>query len=796
MSQAAQYDPYALPADAIQDPPSSLWTALRKIGPGIILAGSIVGSGELIQTTRLGAEQGFSFLWLILFSCVIKVFVQIELGRYAISSGKPTLGALNDLPGPRLGAHWLVWWWFGMLLGTVFQLGAMAGLVGQALDLAFPAVSRWLAGTLTISLGSRTVELADGVVTSARYTLGDVIRAHPGHPWAVVTALAAIVLLLSGGYRRLERVTTALVVFVTALTAAGAAVLPFKGYTPTAEELWHGMTNFWPTAGIAVAFGAFGITGVGASELYSYPYWCLEKGYARFAGPNSPDDGWVRRARGWIRVMNMDAWVSMLVFTLATVSFYFMGATVLHQEHLKGNPLEKGREIPQLAAMYVPLLGSWAMTVFLVGAWAVLFKTLYVASAGHSRLTADFFSLAGFVRFTEPERRMRWIRGLCVFYPLLALVLYLFFADAKTMILIGGLAQGLTLPIISGATLYLRYRRTDKRLAPSVLSDVLLWFAVVSISVVAGYAVVKTIYDNLYPKPPDKKLEAPRDPAPVERGAAAGATAAPASAVSSAAPELESACRAVAAQLTERLGDECALIVHPPFVVAGDLSRADLEAWHRRTIRPAADALAASYFDTPPTRPISVLLFSAAEPYENYARRLFGDEGVSVYGYYKPGERTLVMNIATGGGTLVHELTHALIDFDFPEVPDWFNEGLASLHEQCRFRRDGRGIEGLVNWRLPALQEAIRRDRLRSLRSLVADGDFRGGREGTNYAQARYFCLYLQEQGLLADFYRRFRANQEDDPLGERSAAETFPDRTWAELDEDFRRWAVELDPP
>ena len=80
MSMADYYDPYAMPADAIREPPRSLWRALRNIGPGIILAGSIVGSGELILTTSLGAQHGYAFLWLILFSCVIKVFVQVELG--------------------------------------------------------------------------------------------------------------------------------------------------------------------------------------------------------------------------------------------------------------------------------------------------------------------------------------------------------------------------------------------------------------------------------------------------------------------------------------------------------------------------------------------------------------------------------------------------------------------------------------------------------------------------------------------------------------------------------------------
>src|SRR5207302_2629907 len=103
-------DPYALTDAAIRPPPETLLAALTQIGPGIVLAGSIVGSGELILTTSLGADWGFVFLWLILFSCVIKVFVQIELGRYAISSGQPTLTALNSLPGLHLSAYWFYYW--------------------------------------------------------------------------------------------------------------------------------------------------------------------------------------------------------------------------------------------------------------------------------------------------------------------------------------------------------------------------------------------------------------------------------------------------------------------------------------------------------------------------------------------------------------------------------------------------------------------------------------------------------------------------------------------------------------
>jgi manganese transport protein len=483
MASSAGVDPYALSDQAIRPPPPSLWAALGQIGPGIVLAGSIIGTGELLLTTSLGAQYGFVFLWLILFSCVVKVFVQIELGRYAISSGMPTLTALDALPGPRLGAHWLVWWWFIMLLATVFQLGAMVGGVGQALHLAFPGVAEGL------------VELVKPV--SSELAAG--IAERPEHPWAVLTALAAVLLLLSGGYRRIERVTTFLVAAVTLITVLCVALLPGVGYPVRGSDLQEGFSLAilaLPATAVAAAFSTFGITGVGASELYAYPYWCLEKGYARYAGPRSPDSAWAERARGWLRVMYLDAWVSMVVFTIATVAFYILGATVLHRQGLTP---EKSKMIETLAEMYVPTFGEWTKIFFLIGVWAVLFKTLYVASASHSRLTTDFLGLTGVVRYTEASARPRWIRRFCVFYPLLALVLYLGFRDPKAMVIIGGFFQAATLPIISGAALYLRYARTDPRLAPSRWSDACLWFAFLTITAVSLYAIPRWVVTDFWP---------------------------------------------------------------------------------------------------------------------------------------------------------------------------------------------------------------------------------------------------------------------------------------------------------
>jgi Mn2+/Fe2+ NRAMP family transporter len=471
MTSTQSFDPYALPKDATADPPPSLWTALLRIGPGIILAASIVGSGELILTTSLGARHGFIFLWLVIFSCIVKVFVQIELGRYAISSGQPTLGFLNELGGPRLGANWLVWWWFAMLMATVFQLGAMCGGVGQAIHLAITAM--------------RPGESAP--VADAPTWFG----ARPEIPWAVATAAAAIGLLISGGYRRIETVATLLVISITVLTVAGVAALQWTEFAIRPADLASGFTwDFLRIAdnkaiALAAAFACFGITGVGASELYAYPYWCLEKGYARFTGPRDDSESWVRRARGWIRVMQLDAWVSMLVFTAATVSFYFMGAAVLHR---RGLVPEKTDMVKTLSEMYSLTFGRWTYAIFLIGAAAVLFKTMYVASAGHARLTADLLGLANLVHNRDARARAVWIRRFCVFYPTMAIVLFLLFGDPVAMVVVGGVAQALTLPIISGATVFLRFCRLDGRLRPHWLTDVCLCLAFLSITLVALYA--------------------------------------------------------------------------------------------------------------------------------------------------------------------------------------------------------------------------------------------------------------------------------------------------------------------
>jgi hypothetical protein len=208
------------------------------------------------------------------------------------------------------------------------------------------------------------------------------------------------------------------------------------------------------------------------------------------------------------------------------------------------------------------------------------------------------------------------------------------------------------------------------------------------------------------------------------------------------------------------------VIIQRPFVVIGDESPADVQEHSERTVKWAVDKLKQDYFTQDPKEILDIWLFKDAESYEKNALKLFGEKPSTPYGYYSSTHKALVMNISTGGGTLVHEIVHPFIEANFPGCPPWLNEGLGSLYEQSG-EVDGH-IHGYTNWRLPGLQAAIKARRVPSFKTLMAMTEigFYNDDRGTNYGQARYLCYYLQQRGLLIKFYREFFAHRKEDPTG------------------------------
>jgi manganese transport protein len=444
-------DPYALHPDEITEAPTTLRAILKRIGPGLILSASIVGSGELIATTTLGAEVGYVALWVILLSCFIKPAVQSEIGRYVIATGETGAEGFNHVPGPRLfGANWIVWSWAIMVLVTWFQIGAMFGGVAQVLN-----------------------QIAPGV---------------PIEAWIVFEVIVSLVLLLGGHYERIEKLATLKVGLFTMLTFLCAAILVSQRQYFDPQDLADGFKFQLPGAGLATAIAVFGITGVGAAELFMYAYWCVEKGYARFTGKRDGSEAWKRRAHGWIRVMNVDILASMVIYTIATIAFYLLGAGILNRQGLV--PAAKDM-IPVLSKMYTQTLGPWALWLFYLGAVATLYGTIFAATAGNCRVFADMVRLMkGFDR-TDYATRCK-VRNRFIWAHLIVPAgAMMWIGSPVQMVKWGGVAQALMLPIIAIGVLYLRHKRLPREVAPSGLITVMLWItSLIIIAVMGWYAVL------------------------------------------------------------------------------------------------------------------------------------------------------------------------------------------------------------------------------------------------------------------------------------------------------------------
>ncbi|MGI9545140.1 MAG: Nramp family divalent metal transporter, partial [Cyclobacteriaceae bacterium] len=341
------------------NPPTSFVQRLKYLGPSLIVTANIVGAGELIMTTTLGARAGFVALWVILISCMVKVMVQLEFGKHAISTGETTLLAFSKLPGPKIGrGHWSIWTWLVIKAIHFIQYGGMIGGVALALNVAFPVVPVW------------------------------------GWTWAV--AFLTIFLVVGSKYARIEKIAVFLIAVFSLFTIACVFMLQSTPYAISWPEIGEGFSFQMPAAVIGVALGAFGITGVSSDEAISYPYWCIEKGYAQFTGVKQETDEWKQRAKGWIRVMYLDAFLSMLIYTITTAAFYILGAAILNR---LGEVPEGYETISTLSQIYTESIGKEAKIIFLAGAVVVLFSSLFIATASSQRMFTDAFAQLGFLDY-------------------------------------------------------------------------------------------------------------------------------------------------------------------------------------------------------------------------------------------------------------------------------------------------------------------------------------------------------------------------------------------------------------
>ena len=443
------FDPYQVSAATIKNPPQGILESFKFLGPGFILSASIVGSGELVATTILGAKAGFTAFWIIILSCLIKVAVQLQFGKHAILSGESSIRAFDKITGPRFkGKSWMVWSVLGLQLLKIIQLGGMVGCTALVLKLIFPFL--------------------------------------PIPVWAVITGYSASILIYKNYYPIVEKGSLVMIGFFTIMTIWSLAALNKTEYAFTLADLIQGMKFNLPPDLILVAIGAFGITGVAADEIIAYNYWCIEKGYAAYTGPQDHSPSREARAQGWIKVMYLDALIAMIIYTLVTAAFYLLGAAILHTrgEIPEGNVL-----IERIALIYTESLGPGIKSAYLIGAFFVLYSSVFATLAAMTRIFSDGMAVLGLYDFTDFVHRKRIVSFLAFVFPTLWVIMYFTINLPVLMILSGGVVGSIMLILVAYAAYYFKYKRRLE-IKASTSFTILFWLSLISIVLVAIYGMI------------------------------------------------------------------------------------------------------------------------------------------------------------------------------------------------------------------------------------------------------------------------------------------------------------------
>ncbi|MGH2380639.1 MAG: Nramp family divalent metal transporter [Candidatus Limnocylindria bacterium] len=423
------------PAVKVQVPPPP--TGLGRIawlGPGFLWMVSAAGSGELLFTPRVGALYGYALLWALLVAVALKWFVNREVGRYTVVTGRTILEGFARLPGPRGWAVWLIV--LPQLVVAVATIAGLAGSAATALVLALP---------------------------------GDV------RIWTVGAIVAAAGLVLLGRYRLIERVA-----IVFAVVLALASITAALSVGPDVAELAGGISpQLPPELDYAEVLPWLGFMLSGAAGMIWYSYWLREKGYGAAGGDESSQEGngaaqeadkaRRERLRGWLRQLTLDNSVAVLGTLLITVAFLVLGAELLRPEGLVPEEDRVAEVLGQLLGTIWGPIGFWFMvTAVFIGFW----DTVLSDQDGFGRMFASGTRLiaraSGVDHLPAPETLRRLFVG--VVTGALPIGLYLLVGEPVGLLQLAGAIEAAHIPILAGLALYVGRQELPPDLRPSRLS--------------------------------------------------------------------------------------------------------------------------------------------------------------------------------------------------------------------------------------------------------------------------------------------------------------------------------------
>ncbi len=379
-------------------------------GPGVIVLGVAIGSGEFLLGPAAFVKHGLSLLWVTLVAVFFQTIFNTELMRYTVATGEPVVtGFMRLKPGKTFWAWFYaalyflqIGWpaWAATAAGAVFFVfaGRLAAPPGDANTIYLIGVVAFLACISVLLLGkriARTLELLNWV----------------------------LIVIILGGFVVLG------IIFVPASTW-GAALAGFAGF-----DARSGGFSFLPDGIDMLLLGALvGYSGGGGVLNITLSNWARDKGYGmgsrvghiggmvggertQLAGTGfmfDADADNLRRWHGWWRIVRVDQWGIFFVGALAGM----MLPALLYVTFVESGTDIKGLGIAAVLAQTIGESGGamLGITVAVLGAW-ILFKTQLDCVEGMTRSITD-------ILWTGSARIRAWRGGdvRAVYYVVLAIV--------------------------------------------------------------------------------------------------------------------------------------------------------------------------------------------------------------------------------------------------------------------------------------------------------------------------------------------------------------------------------------
>ena len=305
---------------------------LKRLGPGIIMAATAIGTSHLVLSPVAGARFGYALLWLVVVSHFFK-YPAFEFGpRFAIARGASLIQGYQEVPGPRNWALWL------FLVTTILQ--------GLTL----------LAGMLSVTAAVLLASFGVGSLTT----------------WVVIVGAVILMLHSTGKYPALA-FGSKLAMLVLAVISG----IAFVAAPPTLRDLAHAFVPAVPPGSLVLVASILGLMPTGINVAVWHSLWAVEHLETWRETTAEP--------RELLRIGKLDLNAGYVLSIVLAIIFVSLGANLLAPRGLTPNGVDVALTLSQI---YTEVLGAWMFPVFMLAAFAAMFSTAYSVMDGFPRTFA------------------------------------------------------------------------------------------------------------------------------------------------------------------------------------------------------------------------------------------------------------------------------------------------------------------------------------------------------------------------------------------------------------------------